>query len=251
MNMFSSQSDEVVVFVGPSFFEEADKILEDLLLDCTALEGNEQVNDKSCTVKKRPRKANSSTQKKDMNEGIRNESQKSVHREIERQRRQEMSGLYASLRSLLPLEYIKGKRAVTDQLNQAAIYIKHTQNKIKEMKMRRDKLKMKLSSTTTVPGPAIKDPNNSKMMTSDFRNRVRLNFSRDGIEILISTEECFPLSKVLLDLLGRSELNVISCVSTRVDEWSTLYKIQIQVNDPTSIDLSELQGRLVNVIKLA
>ncbi|KAK6125941.1 hypothetical protein DH2020_040330 [Rehmannia glutinosa] len=247
--MFSSKStDEVVVVGGPSFFEEADKILEDLLADCTALEGNEKLNDKG-SVKKRQRKQENN----EMNGGIRNESKRSIHREIERQRRQEMAGLYASLRCLLPLEYIKGKRAVTDQLNQAAIYIKHTQNNIEEMKIRRDKLKMKLSSTK-VPGSAINstaENPNSKMMTSDLRNRVRLNLSRNGIEILISTEERFPLSKVLVDLLGRSELNVISCVSTRIDEWTTLYKIQIEVNDPTSIDLSELQERLVNVIKLA
>ncbi|KAI3458234.1 hypothetical protein Pfo_014897 [Paulownia fortunei] len=235
--MFPLQSERLVL-EDPSFFEQ-DKILEDLLANCEALEGN-KLTDKG--VKKRQRKASSAAGIHENKDEGSNEFQKSVHRDVERQRRQEMAGLYASLRSLLPLEYIKGKRSITDHLHQAVSYIKHMQTKIEEMQMRRDKLK-KLSN---LPGAAVyaEDPNPN---ISDSSNCVKVNLCRDGMEILISSsinEESFPLSKVLADLLGRG-LNVVSCISTRVDEWS-LHKIQIEVNDPTSINLFKLQDRLVN-----
>ncbi|OWM91149.1 hypothetical protein CDL15_Pgr000092 [Punica granatum] len=72
-----------------------------------------------------------------------NKKKKTRHREIERHRRKEMNTLYASLRSLLPAQILKGKRAVSDQLNVALGYINQIQRNIKKLETERARLKKK------------------------------------------------------------------------------------------------------------
>ncbi|KAL7107228.1 hypothetical protein ACP275_06G041100 [Erythranthe tilingii] len=178
------------------------------------------------------------------------ESKKSAHRDIERQRRQEMSLLYSSLRSLLPLEYVKGKRAVSDHMHQAVNYIKHMQMKIEEMRIKREKLNKLSNNVSETRGDRviIEAANSSPTYC------VKINLSNGGgiNEILISSssfdKRSFSPSKVFDKLLKRG-FNVISFVSTRVDKLF-LHKFQIEENDFTSnIDLTKLEEELVNLMK--
>ncbi|RZB88880.1 Transcription factor bHLH126 isoform D [Glycine soja] len=137
-------------------------------------------------------------------------AKKMVHREIERQRRQEMATLHASLRSLLPLRFIKGKRSISDQMNEAVNYINHLQKNIKELSDKRDKLKKKPSINSTPEGHE-----NCKHVSSGFTIHQNSG-GAVGIEISGFSEEEVPLSK-LLELVLEERLEVVSCLSTKVN----------------------------------
>ncbi|KAK4489487.1 hypothetical protein RD792_005296, partial [Penstemon davidsonii] len=152
-------------------------------------------------------------------------NKRTMHRDIERQRRQEMAGLYASLRSLLPLEYIKGKRAISDHMNEAMNYIKDMQKKIEEMKIRRDNLSNLQCRPKSIPPITIDDAKEGPSNNSVKVNLCRLN----EVEILVTSSTAGLISKVLLELLKIRGFNVINCISTRGnDRRSYIHKIHIE-----------------------
>ncbi|KAK7391100.1 hypothetical protein VNO78_19461 [Psophocarpus tetragonolobus] len=166
-------------------------------------------------------------------------AKKMVHREIERQRRLEMATLHASLRSLLPLHLIKGKRSISDQMNEAVNYINHLQKNIKELNDKKDKLKKELSINSSP------ESHDSKHVYSGFT--AHQNSGRVvGIEISGFSEEGVPLSK-LLELVLEEGLEVLSCLSTQVN-GRLLHSLQCEVDNSNSVDLSELRRKFSNVI---
>ncbi|XVF09734.1 hypothetical protein REPUB_Repub07fG0120900 [Reevesia pubescens] len=165
-----------------------------------------------------------------------NKKQK-LHREIERQRRQDMASLYTSLRSLLPDEYIKGKRSMSDHMNEAVNYIKHLEKKVNDLDAKRYELKR--VSNFAAPGSGTE--------TSNYCFIIRPCLI--GIEIMFRCgfkEQDLPLSRVLAVLVDEG-LAVVNCISTKSEEY-LLHTIQTEVNDPTSVNLSGLQQKLSKAI---
>lgn len=166
-----------------------------------------------------------------------------VRRDVERQRRQEMTNLYALLRSLLPLEYIKGKRSISDHMNEATKYIINLQKMIEEMKDKRDGLN-RLSINNSKSMSVIARVINS-FSQPDF---VTVRPCVSGLEVVISSDGLLlPLSRVLRVLLEDGVLTVVGCVTTRVNEKS-LHTIQIKVSDLTRINTTELQQKLIDLV---
>ncbi|KAH9605171.1 hypothetical protein KSS87_011127 [Heliosperma pusillum] len=172
--------------------------------------------------------------------------QKIVHREIERQRRSEMSSLHASLRTLLPHEYIRGKRAMSDHLGEAVKYIKHLQQNINALNKQRDALKKeKCVNNNSKPGD----------------HEVKVTTSKGGVNVTVSTscrvegsnnnvnvdDGCsgIALSKVL-QCLNQEGFDVVSCISQRLGNSKLLHCIQAQVEDGRIIatDAVKLQQKL-------
>ncbi|KAF7820839.1 transcription factor bHLH118-like [Senna tora] len=167
-----------------------------------------------------------------------------IHREIERQRRQEMASLYASLRSLLPLHYIKGKRSVSDHMNEAVNYIKQLQKNIKELGAKRDELKKKQYhlESNNHHHESHQNPT-TKFITVHHHN----NNGSLGIEITsgFQEERTIKLSKLLELLIQERGLEVVNCVSTKVN-GRVLHSVHCEVKNSDSVDLAELRRKIAN-----
>ncbi|KAI3519531.1 hypothetical protein L1887_08727 [Cichorium endivia] len=252
--MFSfQQSDELVFHEIPCSisFQQPASNQQDLIVelhDHVKMEGNSNIS----VSKARKRQGDQSPSSKpnsvttDGGGDCKDEQtqRKLVHREIERQRRQDMAKLYASLRGLLPLEFVKGKRSTSDHMHQAVNYIKHMQENVKVLSVKRDRLKKDVE--TSVSGP-LTNSNEERLMNS-IPNTVSISSWKGGIQIFINScliEGGFPLSAVV-KAISEEGFNVITCTSTKVNE-RLLHSIQSEANNQVLTDLSTLQHRLTAI----
>ncbi|ESW15336.1 hypothetical protein PHAVU_007G064400 [Phaseolus vulgaris] len=171
------------------------------------------------------------------------ENKKWMHREIEKQRRQEMTRLCTHFRSLLPLQYIKGKRSISDLMHEGSNYIKHLENKVKLLEAKRDKFK-KLSNLI----PVVSD--SGSFGTTHFPICVLVHPFPGGAQIKCSysfRKYVFSLSRVI-DMVLKEGLDVVNCTSTKTDD-RFIHTIRLEVpHMMTGTNYTELQRKLVEAI---
>ncbi|TMW86653.1 hypothetical protein EJD97_021056 [Solanum chilense] len=173
---------------------------------------------------------------------------KVMHREIERQRRQEMSTLYASLRQQLPLENIKGKRSTSDHILEAANYIEQLQKNVKNLEEKREKLMKDSTGLSNVDG--INKIGSSTSRHCSPAAIVTVKECLDGMEILVNCGLGFRLSRVLQVLLQEG-LSIVNCSSTKTNTSSLLHTIRTEVSStdqPRIINVDVIQQKLTDII---
>ncbi|KAK2653706.1 hypothetical protein Ddye_013562 [Dipteronia dyeriana] len=207
---------------------QEDFIHQNPILGQASLEGSDLTNN-----------SNNNNNKEGIGRNYDCDQRKLARKEIERQRRQRMSKLNALLRSLLPLESMKGKRSVSDHIYEAEKHTIQLRKNIQDLSDKRDKLKYLPKSE------AFDDHHRNK----NSKNCVSVHPFCSGVQIVIRDglrEETWLLSRILRVVVEEG-LEVIQCSSAQTDD-GLFHTIQSEVADLTCVDLNGLQQKLNYVI---
>ncbi|CAK7337144.1 unnamed protein product [Dovyalis caffra] len=205
---FQQSSDELWSQISSNPYQEDIDQDQDLILDQDSLHGTSNLTTSSVEVQQ-THEILAATNANNRSGNIVCDEKKVTRKEIERQRRQQISTLHASLRNLLPLESIQGKRSMSDHMNEAVKYIEHLKGNIQGLSVKRDKLKNLSNSSAFEQGTEIADHN--------LLDSVTVRQYLGVVEIVVSRgsgEEGILLSRVLEAVLeeGFDVASNLNCI---------------------------------------
>ena len=122
-----------------------------------------------------------------------------------------------------------------EHVNQAVNYIKHLEEKTKELSIKRDKLKKMCNVVTDAKVVLHKNDKSERVMVECGQNPITVTVSscsEGGIEILVKSfineNKGLQISRVLKTLVQEG-IDVISCNSTKVNDRLLIYTIHSKV----------------------
>lgn len=175
---------------------------------------------------------------------------------IERQRRKDMNELFAMLRSLLPDENLRGKRAVSDQVHEAVNYVRHLQQKVEDLSTEREKMKAISDKNAKVSFEDVKLSCNEKVCIkappTEGSDRelpiVKTKFMGSVLQVCTNTFEDQIVFSDLLMALEAGGLEVVCAASSTINN-KVYHTIHTKVSDIETFKIDTLEQKLWHLIR--
>lgn len=176
---------------------------------------------------------------------------RSNHKLIEKQRRKDMKTLFSRLRSLLPEESLRGKRAESDQVLGAVNYICHLQQKIEGVSRQRDRMKDNLYRKEQVSLVGMKLSKNKKSWSKHPRLQgsdgefptVKINCIGAAVKTSLNAFEGQIVYSDLLLALEDCRLEVVNATSSSINN-TVFHTIYNKVSDVDNFNMNGLYDKL-------
>nr|UFA45756.1 bHLH63 [Pinus massoniana] len=171
---------------------------------------------------------------------------------IEKQRRKDMKIRFSRLRSLLPEEYLRGKRAESDQVLGAISYIGHLQQSVEAVSRERDRLKANLNRQEQMSSVRMHELSSNEKFSSkqpwlqrsdeEFPT-VEIKSIHSGVRISLNVFEDQIVYSNLLLALEECGLEVVNATSSSVNN-KVFHNIYNKVSDINKFNEDNLCEKL-------
>eukprot|EP00253_Pinus_taeda_P014654 PITA_14654 len=178
------------------------------------------------------------------------------HKMIEKQRRKDMNALLSTLKSLIPDENLRGKRSVSDQMQEAVNYVNHLRQKVEDLQKEREKLKPNSDKNAEVSFQGVRLSCNEKFCletpviggyAGEFPN-VKIKSTDSAVQVWMNTFEYQIVYSDLLMSLEDCGLEVVCADSSTINN-RVYHTIHAKVFDLNSFNIDTLYENLWNLIR--